>query len=602
MKSIREQLQTLRPKIATAKEAPKSKAPIGKAGNVDPSDPQAWKAGVKPLSSAHRKRQTLPPQLKPTDRLGKAAGTARVGLSSPRTQSPASCLGGSSPASAVLPVVKRTTRSASLQPPAVKSGEPDRSPDRRGGDAPKTANNSLPASSVDPLGGRLLNLTETTQFKPPEPWLDVGRSLQPPDGGVGRNLAVYVGVDFGTAFTKLAIRFADKVHLVSWEGISGAPNPHFLPGEVSRVADGYIFVGRAPHAVETWSGLKQPFLAGAPSAEALATATAFLAWVLRYARAWLYRNHGPLLRNRKLAWNLAIGCPTDAVQDKGLVHIYQQVTAAAWLVSRSPEGCSMKTAARALEVMKDPTAEAAQLDSLAVVPEFVAQIASYARSAQRQRGLHSLIDIGAGTLDLATFNVERDQTEAHRDHYPILLSAVELLGTHFLMQARSAACGGALRWSDTGLTPNTAALVEQMSAAERLIRAADSRFTDRVCARVRRVIDLTRGKRSPLSDVWQHGLPLFVAGGGATCDLYRQAVLEACRRSSVQPIVMPLGLGEDVAASSLDEPQRHRVTVAYGLTSDAAVLARITASHEIPNLTLGQRVRQRPDRDELYGK
>lgn len=63
-------------------------------------------------------------------------------------------------------------------------------------------------------------------------------------------------------------------------------------------------------------------------------------------------------------------------------------------------------------------------------PEFVAQVAVYARSPQRQDGLHLLVDCGAGTLDIATFNVGR-QPGTNEDIYPILQSEVAPLGRTF---------------------------------------------------------------------------------------------------------------------------------------------------------------------------
>lgn len=470
--------------------------------------------------------------------------------------------------------------------------------------APTAVAPAAPSKAVTPastLNGRLLDLTEPSHFKLPDAWIDAGQSLQAPGGGAGRTLSVYVGVDFGTAYTKLAIRFADKVFAVDWAGLSRAPGPFFLPGEVSRMSNGMILIGRAPHARETWSGIKQPFLTPEPSVAAQFTATAFLSWACRYARAWLFKHYGGMLRDRKLAWNLAVGCPTEAIEDKALVRTYLHVASAAWLLSRSPKPFDIDTAARSLEVAK-PDPEAVQLDSLGVVPEFVAQIAGYARSSQRQPGLHFLADVGAGTLDLATFNVERDKNEEHRDHFPILERSVELLGTHFLMERRTAACSGTLRWADANLVPSTESICRAIPVSAAALQAADEGFTTDVRTRIRRVISLTKGKRSPLSPAWQHGLPVFLAGGGANCKIYRDALLHACGDCNVRPLLLPLQVSDEVDSSSVTPGDRHRLSVAYGLTSDASLLARITASKDIPDLFLFSRGAERPTRDDLYPK
>jgi hypothetical protein len=412
---------------------------------------------------------------------------------------------------------------------------------------------------------------------------------------------VYVGIDFGTAYTKLAVRFADKLFAIDWTGLSGAPGPFFLPGEVSRMSNGVILVGRAPYACETWSGIKQPFLQAEPSIAAQVTATAFLAWTCRYARAWLFKHHGGMLRDRKLVWNLAVGCPTEAIEDKALVRTYLHVASAAWLLSRSPRPFDIDTAARTLEVAK-PDPEAVQLDSLGVVPEFVAQIAGYARSSQRQPGLHFLADVGAGTLDLATFNVERDKDDQYRDHFPILERSVELLGTHFLMEQRTAACGGALRWADANHVPKVEDICTQLPESAGALLSADAEFAAEVRKRIRRIVSLTRGRRSPLSPVWDEGLPVFFAGGGANCEIYRDALIDACSDCNVRPLMLPLQVSDEVDSRAVNPADRHRLSVAYGLTSDAALLARITASKEIPDLFLFARRADLPGRDDLYPK
>src|SRR3546814_6264125 len=54
-------------------------------------------------------------------------------------------------------------------------------------------------------------------------------------------------------------------------------------------------------------------------------------------------------------------------------------------------------------------ARSASVRMVAVLPEFACQLYSYLNSAQRQSGLHALMDVGAGTVDVAFFNVhERD--------------------------------------------------------------------------------------------------------------------------------------------------------------------------------------------------
>ena len=64
-------------------------------------------------------------------------------------------------------------------------------------------------------------------------------------------------------------------------------------------------------------------------------------------------------------------------------------------------------------------------------PEFAVQLVGYVRSPRRQESLHMLIDVGAGTLDITTFNIYKNQEE--EDLYPIFAQDVKPLGARFLM-------------------------------------------------------------------------------------------------------------------------------------------------------------------------
>jgi hypothetical protein len=74
------------------------------------------------------------------------------------------------------------------------------------------------------------------------------------------------------------------------------------------------------------------------------------------------------------------------------------------------------------------------------VPEFVAQLAGYAQSAQRRNGLHALVDLGGGTVDMVTFNVHHLDGD---DVFPFFVPTVEPLGTFGLVANRLRDCNAA---------------------------------------------------------------------------------------------------------------------------------------------------------------
>src|SRR5690606_40090411 len=98
-----------------------------------------------------------------------------------------------------------------------------------------------------------------------------------------------------------------------------------------------------------------------------------------------------------------------------------------------------------------------------VVPEFVAQIAGYLRSTRVREGLHALVDIGSGTLDVATFNVVLPLDEGDLPTIPIFFSDIKPLGTHFLSRHRHSRLGIERRWNDAEPVQSTDSFADRKS-------------------------------------------------------------------------------------------------------------------------------------------
>lgn len=449
-------------------------------------------------------------------------------------------------------------------------------------------------------------LSREQEFKGAEDWVAAGAALQPPQGGVGRVLPVRIGVDFGTAYTKVAIRAADKVFFVPWSGIRKSDVPYLLPGELCRLEGDSLWLGRSPAAIEVRSDLKLPFIAKGSTPAQQAAAMAFLALAVRYARAWLYRTQGSLVSGRTLAWELNLGCPTNSWSSGPLRSVYERVAVRAWQLSQAKEGVSWEGAVALLDPL-NLSLEEIGLDGVHLMPEFIAQIAGYVRSPQRKNGLHMLMDVGAGTVDLATFNVAYDDVK-EEDRYPIFASEVLPLGTHFLMATRLQSLGHEQsEWDDLQAIPDEEELAKRLDADPGRLRAADQVFATRLRAEIKRVLSYTRAQRYGKAPEWRQGLPVFLSGGGSDCDTYLRALAATCASCGVphRRTSFPL-LEEAAAGGSFNRSEFHRLSVAYGLTFDAQSIGRVLAPHEVDDAPAYDprvdRPRDRPDRDELYPK
>lgn len=449
-------------------------------------------------------------------------------------------------------------------------------------------------------------LSRNSDFKYPDDWVLAGAALQPPGGGAGRILPVRVGIDFGTAYSKVAVQALDKVFFIDWSGVRKNAAPYLLPGELCRVDSGTLLLGRAYGSSDVFSNLKLPFLGdNGGDNEQQAAATAFLALVIRYARAWLYHTQSSIVRGRQLAWTLNVGCPTNSWSSNAVRNVYRGIAIRAWKLSQE-KNISWDIALEQLQPLTR-SAEDYGLDGIYLVPEFIAQIAGYVRSPQRRNGLHMLMDIGAGTVDVATFNVAYDQAR-EEDRYPIFASQVLPLGTHFLMSERLHALGAQrAAWDDLECIPELDDLTERFGAKRQLLESADLRFEGQLGGHIRRLLSYTRTDRYGKAPEWRQGLPVFITGGGAACRLYERALTDVCSSLKVPyrrthfPLLQQATSGESFSARDF-----HRLSVAYGLTFDADLIGRILAPNEVDDAPAFDPVvdvrRERPDRDELYPK
>lgn len=274
---------------------------------------------------------------------------------------------------------------------------------------------------------------------------------------------------------------------------------------------------------------------------------------------------------------------------------------AAWRLSREVEIST--TRAQELIDESHPADSGFGLDALAILPEFAAQIAGYVKSPQRTNGLHLLVDVGAGTLDVACFRVMRTGS-SYQDRFPVFASEVEPLGTHYLMQTRLAGCGiGTERWQSTWDVPTCGRFATENDVDVKLAEAVDQEFSKLCGAVVERVLSWTRYQMDRRAEEWRAGLPVFLAGGGAQVGVYRVGVHKAFTRLGIPYTFrrFPVPRDVDVRSDQLTAELISRTSVAYGLTFDADEIGELIPPSDIPP-DYDPPNRERPDRDELYPK
>lgn len=466
---------------------------------------------------------------------------------------------------------------------------------------------SLPSSrtKVPPIfrpridGGRALIMPE---------WSGTGRSLQHPDRQDGRaaTMVVRMGVDFGTAFTKVAIRAGVDLVPIDWSTVKGDDSPtgrYLLPGFVVRAPDGEYCWRRLAES-DVRGNLKLPVIEMAGSEECPAATIAYLALVIRYARAFLYRHPevGRKLVARSLRWELNVGCPTEPHEKPEVVRLFGRIARTAWRLAAED---SLRESDIAAAWLADEAATGLETEP-GVVPEFVAQIAGYLGSPQVSEGTHALIDVGAATLDVATFNVVLGNDLDSSPRIPTFFSAVRPLGTHYLYHNRHSRLDLDLEWDDASPVEPADGFAKRYGKRSGEVDAVDDDFVSRVANCIAGVIDGTRTntRGDPRSLAWREGLPIFVTGGGAGCDVYLRAIdaVQVGMKRRLGPSSRFRFIEMDPLGAKLPQfsvETGGRLTVAVGLTQDAESIARVVPHRDIEPIS--RVAKERVDHSEIYG-
>jgi hypothetical protein len=320
----------------------------------------------------------------------------------------------------------------------------------------------------------------------------------------------------------------------------------------------------------------------------------------------LYQNAeiGRRLAARSLRWELNIGCPTEPHENPKVVDIFRRVARTAWLLAAEDRLKEQDVVAAWGLADCDTDLEAEP----GVVPEFVAQIAGYLGSPQVKEGLHALIDVGAATLDVATFNVVMRNDRESPPRIPIFFSAVRPLGTHYLRHNRHSRLDLDLSWDDATPVESAEDFGQRNGKIVDEIVAVDEEFVGQIARCIIGVIDGTRTnlRGDPHSGAWREGLPVFVTGGGSKCVLYRQAI-EVAQRKLESLVKKQLGSLKQFRLIGLNPTSGNarriesgdRLTVALGLTGDAEYIASVVPHRDIEPITRG--TKERVDHTDLYG-
>ena len=391
--------------------------------------------------------------------------------------------------------------------------------------------------------------------------------------GDGEELFIILGLDFGTSSTKVIVRLPYETgeptiaipapahcrsgnepylwQTVVWLGAQGTFRPWPEPETMvlSSLKQG-LLQGRSERAIDSTIGTVTRAQAG----------VAYLTYVIRYVRGWLLRHRPHLFVGRKPQWFVNIGVPVATYDDPDLAAPYRRIGAAALQLAKvdSPIGVESTQAFLTNPNVEQAgeSAEDAEELGIAVIPEAAAEMTAFAKSTRGAPGLYLLVDVGAMTLDVCMFRLNRDVDEL----YSFMEAEVRPLGVD------------ALYWF----------LSEGKTELE-CIKQCGQALHD--------VVMRTKRHRDPRAECWKQGntVPVFLAGGGAANRFHRERVEHlgtwlADNTVSGGIRLVDLAVPQTMACP---EPLREfgRMAVAWGLSYPPMEIGRIETMRQIDDVS-----------------
>lgn len=406
-----------------------------------------------------------------------------------------------------------------------------------------------------------------------------------------------MGIDFGTSSSKIVVRtpFIAGGRALAVPLISSpeAGRRYLVPTVLAEGRDGALVLPDGQGNGATLSRLKVDLMSDPNNPDVQARAAAYIALLVRRSESWFHSSQRSTVGDRELRWHWNLGIPSAGYDDEGIRKGFLRTLEAARKLAGSEGPLLLKDARRVLDACSDPDSR------LAVIPEVVAEVVGYARSASRIPGLHVVVDVGASTLDVCGFVLGDYQGE---QVYALLTASVERRGLHELHRARliglqavppNALDPGIMRVDlSNPLARIPDSIREYLLTSENApagVGDVDTLFLNECTRQVMQCLGHLRKRRCWSAPNWAAGVPTFIAGGGAWSNFYEKVVSEASRRcvrswDRVAPLrKLRLPVPPQLANEDLTEEVFARLGVAFGLSFDSLDIGFIFPPHKIPD-------------------
>ena len=254
-----------------------------------------------------------------------------------------------------------------------------------------------------------------------------------------------IGLDFGTSFTKVAIRHEDTERAWAIPFTTNIDNRYIISSAVYKSKDKYSLMSRG----QEFNNLKTSLILGQSTKEERIRAAIFLSMIIHHSKKWFMNETKDVFPDVLPIWYLHIGLPAKSLNNKDLVLNYRVITMSAMVIADFFEMSVSEADAEQIyslieewytntgvEDSVNLGGEEYYKDQLEIIPEIAAQVYGYVKSDSwdKKNPKIMLVDIGGGTLDASIFNVTVEKRSEHNFHFQ--RSCVEPFGAFNLHMGR----------------------------------------------------------------------------------------------------------------------------------------------------------------------
>ncbi|MYA88909.1 MAG: hypothetical protein F4X97_10750, partial [Boseongicola sp. SB0662_bin_57] len=415
---------------------------------------------------------------------------------------------------------------------------------------------------------------------------------------MNREIAINLGVDFGTRLTKVCVRSDEvgtavvdfvgrglggalvcSVVCTNENGVISVPPPGAAPSAKCAIA--YLKMALADRAhLSFGEDVPQPTVPTEEVSKALSAY--FLSKTISRAKGWVLAAWNEHIGDRVVQWSGNVGLPVEHF-DSDVRPKFQEVVAVAWHWSEIgiPEGTidDLVRAYEICEARREPATSHFQ-----ACPEIAAAVMSFAMSRTSVPGIYVYFDVGGGTVDGVTFNLRRPSGEVHVNFYA---GQVKSLGVDWI------ADDVCQRLSVEGSDSPDAERIKSalLNGKSKEVDAALAQYADQIALMAGGVIYQGKRKdgrnwreekiqvsfaqrtlRRHLNDEDVTPLRVFVGGGGGGSSFYQQSISNGYERNTLRLYgIPPFDLIEvpfpaDLLMGSVKTRDYHRFLIAYGLS------------------------------------